>query len=77
MEDIGRVNILEAATDLVDKELEMGVGQGLLRPDDLVKICLHEFLDQVAIFDNDQDTFPKIQRGLARLEKKNLGFRVG
>jgi hypothetical protein len=48
VEDIGRVDIFESSTELVDKVLEMSIRQGLFRADNLVQIGFHEFLDQVA-----------------------------
>ncbi len=42
MKDVGRVNVLQAAQNLVDEGLEMGVSQRLPRSDDGRKIALHE-----------------------------------
>lgn len=42
MQDVGRVNVLQTAEDLVYERLEVGVGQGLARSDDSRKIALHE-----------------------------------
>jgi len=42
------VNVFEAAADLINKVLEVSIGQGLLRSNDLVKVGLHQLLDQVA-----------------------------
>ena len=47
MQDIGRVDVLETAENLVDEGLEVGVGQGLAAADDSCKITLHQFLVQV------------------------------
>ena len=47
VQDVGRVNVLETAENLVDEGLEVGVGQGLATADDSCKITLHEFLVQV------------------------------
>jgi hypothetical protein len=43
VEDVRRVYILETAQDLVDKGLEMRVGEGLTGSDDGCQIALHEF----------------------------------
>jgi hypothetical protein len=42
MEDICRVNVFEAAEDLVDEGLEVGIGKRLARSDDSSQIALHE-----------------------------------
>lgn len=42
MQDIGAVDVLKATENLVDKGLEVGVGQRLARTDDGSKIALHE-----------------------------------
>ena len=42
MEDVGRVNVLQTAQDLVDKGLEVGVCEWLTRADDRSQITLHE-----------------------------------
>ena len=42
VEDVGRVDVLEAAQDLVDEGLEVCVGEGLAGADDGGKIALHE-----------------------------------
>lgn len=42
MEDIGRVNILQSAQDLIDEGLEMRVRQRLTRSDDRRQITLHQ-----------------------------------
>lgn len=43
MEDVGRVNVLEAAEDLVDEGLVVGVCEGLTGADDGVEVCFEEF----------------------------------
>lgn len=48
VENISRVDVFEAAADLINKVLEVSVGQGLLRSNNLVKVGLHQLLDQVA-----------------------------
>jgi len=42
MQDVGAVDVLKATENLVDKGLEVGVGQRLTRTDDGSKIALHE-----------------------------------
>ena len=42
MQHIGRVDVLQAAQDLVDEGLEVGVGEGLAGADDGGQIALHE-----------------------------------
>jgi len=44
---VGRVDILEATQDLVDKVLEVRIGELLMRADDLVHVGLHQLLHQV------------------------------
>lgn len=43
MENVGRVDVLEAAEDLVDERLEMCVGEGLAAADDSREIAFHQF----------------------------------
>ena len=43
MEDIGGVNVLEAAEDLIDERLVVGVCEGLTGADDGVEVCFEEF----------------------------------
>ena len=43
MQHVRRVDVLEAAQDLVDEGLEVGVGEGLARPNNGGQIALHEF----------------------------------
>lgn len=42
------MNVLESAQNLVEKVLEVGVGEWLLGANDLMDVCLHEFLHDVA-----------------------------
>lgn len=42
MKNVGRVNILEAAKDLVNERLKVRVSQGLTRSDDSRQVTLHE-----------------------------------
>jgi len=42
MKHVGRVDIFQTAKDLVDKGLEMGIGEGLARPDNGSQIAFHE-----------------------------------
>ena len=42
MQHIGRVDVLEAAQDLVDEGLEVSIGQGLAGPDDSRQITFHQ-----------------------------------
>lgn len=41
VKDIGRVNIFQSTQNLVDKGLEVGVGEGLPRPDNSREITFH------------------------------------
>lgn len=41
VKDIGRVDIFQSAQNLVDKGLEVGVGEGLPRPDNGREITFH------------------------------------
>lgn len=50
MEDVGRVHVLEATQDLVDKVLAVIISEGLWRGDDLVKVGVHQFGDNIYIF---------------------------
>jgi hypothetical protein len=47
VEDVGGVDVLESAEDLVDEGLEVGVGERLAGPDDGGEIALHQFWDLV------------------------------
>ena len=49
VEDVGRVDVLEPAQDLVDEGLVVGVGEGLSGSDDGVEIGLHQLLVQVEL----------------------------
>jgi hypothetical protein len=42
------VDVFQAAEDLVDKGLEMGVGEGLAGSDDCCEIAFHEFCIKLA-----------------------------
>lgn len=42
MKNISRVDIFEAAQDLVDKRLEVGISERLTGPDDGREIAFHE-----------------------------------
>ena len=42
MQDVGRVNVLQAAENLVDERLEMGIGQRLAGSDDGSQVALHQ-----------------------------------
>jgi hypothetical protein len=48
MQDVGRVNVLETAADLVDKVLVVRICERLATADDLVQIGFHEFLHEIA-----------------------------
>jgi hypothetical protein len=48
MQDVGRVDILQTAKDLIDKGLEVRIGQGLARSDDSGKIAFHEFWQTIS-----------------------------
>lgn len=48
MEDIGGVDVLETAQDLVDEGLEVGVGQWLARAYDGGQVAFHEFWARVS-----------------------------
>lgn len=48
MEDIGRVDVFQATQNLVDKGLEVGVGQRLAGPYDGGQIALHELCANVS-----------------------------
>ena len=50
MQHIGRVDVLQAAQDLVDEGLEVGVGEGLAGADDGGQIALHELWGVSALF---------------------------
>ena len=47
MEHICRVNILEPSQNLVHEVLKVSLSQWLLRANDLMQVCLHEFLNDV------------------------------
>lgn len=47
VQDVGRVDVLETAENLVDEGLEVSVGQGLAAADNGSQITLHQFLVQV------------------------------
>jgi hypothetical protein len=49
VEDVCAVDVFQAAEDLVDKGLEMGVCEGLAGTDDGCQIALHELWDVVSI----------------------------
>ena len=42
MEDVGGVDVLEAAENLVDKRLKMGISERLSRADDGSQITFHK-----------------------------------
>lgn len=42
MQDVGRVNVLETAQDLVDEGLEVGICQWLAAADDGSQIAFHQ-----------------------------------
>ena len=48
VEHVGGVNIFQAAEDLVDEGLEVGVGEWLAGSDDCCEIAFHEFLVYVS-----------------------------
>ena len=50
VQHIGRVDVLQAAQNLVDEGLEVGVGEGLARADDGGQIALHELWGVLALF---------------------------
>jgi hypothetical protein len=41
VDDVCRVNVLHAAKQLVEEELDVEVGEGLARPHNLVQVGLH------------------------------------
>lgn len=43
------MDILETSADLINEILEMGVRQRLTRPDDLMQISFHQFLNEVPL----------------------------
>ena len=47
VKDVGRVDVFEPSADLIDEVLKVGVGQGLLGSNNLVKVCFHQLLNQV------------------------------
>lgn len=47
MEDIGRVNVLQPTQDLVQKVADVIIAE-LLGLQQLVQVCLHQVLDDVA-----------------------------
>ena len=60
VQDVRRMDVLETTKDLVDEGLEMGVGQGLPRPDDGSQITFHQLYLQVSnepIYLDDVRTF--------------------
>lgn len=48
MQDVGGVNVLEAAENLVDERLEVGIGQWLARANDGCQVALHEFCPDIS-----------------------------
>ena len=48
MEDASRVQVLQAAKDLVEENLDMICGQWLRRHDYFVEIALHQFRDDIS-----------------------------
>ena len=48
VQDVGRVDILETAQDLVDEGLEVGVGEGLAGSDNGSQIAFHELCQMVS-----------------------------
>jgi hypothetical protein len=49
MEHIGRVDVFQAAQDLVDEGLEVGVGKRLAGSDDSGQIALHQLCEPVSV----------------------------
>jgi hypothetical protein len=49
VQDASRVDIFETFEDLIDKELEVRVGEFLWGTDNLVEIGIHEFVDDVDV----------------------------
>lgn len=47
MQDVGRVNVLETAKDLVDEGLEVSICQWLTTTDDGGQIALHQLFIQI------------------------------
>ena len=47
MDNLGRVQVLDAAEDLIQKHLDMILGQMLRRYNDFVQIRLHELSDHI------------------------------
>lgn len=50
VQHVGRVDVLESTQNLIQKVLEVGVGERLLRADNLVHVSLHEFLHHINLF---------------------------
>jgi hypothetical protein len=51
MKDICRVDVLQPSQDLVHKELDMIIREGLVRLDDLGQVCLHQLTYYVYLFE--------------------------
>ena len=49
MQHVGGVDVLEAAEDLVDEGLEVGVGERLAGADDGREVALHELWGESAL----------------------------
>ena len=47
MDNLGRVQVLDTAEDLIQKHLDMILGQMLRRYNDFVQIRLHELSDHI------------------------------
>lgn len=49
MQDVGGVNVLQAAENLVDEGLEVGIRQWLARANDGRQVTLHEFYPAISM----------------------------
>mmetsp|Transcript_28317 Transcript_28317/g.83162 ORF Transcript_28317/g.83162 Transcript_28317/m.83162 type:complete len:375 (-) Transcript_28317:10-1134(-) len=59
VEHVCRVDVFEAAKDLVEEVLAVVVGERLRRRDDLVQVCVHELRDNVHILKHVQRARPE------------------
>ena len=66
MDNLGRVQVLDAAEDLIQKHLDMILGQMLRRYNDFVQIRLHELSDHINLL-KEVDV-----RGLKKKKRKYI-----
>jgi hypothetical protein len=52
VENVGGVNVLETTQNLVEKVLKVSIRQGLLGPNDLMHISLHQLLNDITTAGN-------------------------